>query len=41
LSIAAIVELLMAPAYPLWGLTLFATNIFAVYALVAHGGHDS
>lgn len=41
LSIGAIVELLMAPAYPLWGLTLFATNIFAVYALVAHGGHDS
>lgn len=41
LSIAAIVELLMAPAYPLWGLTLFATNIFAVYALVAHGAHDS
>ena len=41
LSIAAIIELLMAPAYPLWGLSLFATNILAVYALVAHGGHDT
>jgi hypothetical protein len=37
LSIAAIIELLMMPAYPLWGLTLFATNIFALYGLIAHG----
>ncbi|HJS95151.1 MAG TPA: hypothetical protein VJ741_12890 [Solirubrobacteraceae bacterium] len=37
LSIGAIVALLEMPAYPLWGLTLFAVNIVAVYALAAHG----
>jgi hypothetical protein len=37
LSIGAIVQLLMLPAYPLWGLMLFATNVFALYGLIAHG----
>jgi hypothetical protein len=37
LGIAALVELLMMPAYPLWGLALFATNIFALYGLAAYG----
>ena len=40
LAIAALVELLMMPAYPLWGVTLFATNIFALYGLIAHGARD-
>jgi hypothetical protein len=37
LSIAAIMQLMMMPAYPFWGLALFALDIIAVYALVAHG----
>jgi hypothetical protein len=41
LAIAALVELLMMPAYPLWGLTLFATNIFALYGLAAHAPRQS
>ncbi|HJS94405.1 MAG TPA: hypothetical protein VJ741_09090 [Solirubrobacteraceae bacterium] len=37
LSLAALMQLLMAPAYPFWAITLFAVNIIAVYALAAHG----
>jgi hypothetical protein len=37
LSLAAIMQLLMAPAYPFWAISLFAVDIIAVYALVAHG----
>ncbi len=37
LSIAALVALLMAPAYPGWALALFFLDILAVYALVGHG----
>lgn len=40
LSIGAIVALLEMPAYPLWGLTLFATTILAVFGLVAHGARE-
>lgn len=40
LSVGAIVALLEMPAYPLWGLTLFATSILAVYGLVAHGARE-
>jgi hypothetical protein len=40
LSIGAIVALLSMPAYPLWGLTLFAVNILAVYGLIAHGARE-
>jgi|SRR5689334_23769953 len=40
LSIGAVVALLEMPAYPLWGLTLFATSILAVYGLLAHGARD-
>jgi hypothetical protein len=40
LAIAAIVELLMMPAYPLWSLSLFAANIFALYGLAAHGDRE-
>jgi hypothetical protein len=37
LSLNAIVQLLMMPAYPLWGLSLFALAVLALYGLVAHG----
>lgn len=37
LSLAALMQLLMAPAYPFWAIALLALNIIAVYALVVHG----
>jgi hypothetical protein len=37
LSLGAIASLLMMPAYPFWGLALFALAILALYGLVAHG----
>jgi hypothetical protein len=37
LSLGAIAQLLMMPAYPFWSLALFATDIVAVYGLVAYG----
>lgn len=40
LSFGAIVALLEMPAYPLWGLTLFAVSILAVYGLIAHGARE-
>jgi hypothetical protein len=37
LSVNAIVQLLMMPAYPFWSLCIFAIDVLAVYGLVAHG----
>lgn len=37
LSLAALMQLLMMPAYPFLAIALFALDIIAVYALVAHG----
>jgi hypothetical protein len=37
LSLNAIAQLLMMPAYPFWSLTLFAVDILALYGLIAHG----
>jgi hypothetical protein len=37
LSLTALAQLLMMPAYPFWGLALFAVAILAIYALIAHG----
>jgi hypothetical protein len=37
LSLNAIAQLLMMPAYPFWSLTLFAVDILAVYGLIAYG----
>jgi hypothetical protein len=37
LSLNAIAQLLMIPAYPLWSLAIFAIDILAVYGLVAYG----
>jgi hypothetical protein len=37
LSLNAIAQLLMMPAYPFWSLSLFAIAVLAIYGLVAHG----
>jgi hypothetical protein len=37
LSLNAIAQLLMMPAYPFWSLTLFAVDVLALYGLIAHG----
>ncbi len=37
LSLNAIAQLLMIPAYPFWSLTIFALDMFAIYGLVAYG----
>lgn len=34
----ALAQLLMMPAYPLWSLALFATDVVVIYGLVVHGG---
>lgn len=37
LSLNAIAQLLMMPAYPFWSLAIFAIDIVAIYGLVAFG----
>jgi hypothetical protein len=37
LSLNAIAQLLMIPAYPFWSLAIFAIDILAIYGLVAYG----
>lgn len=37
LSINAITQLLMMPAYPFWSLCIFALDVLAIYGLIAHG----
>jgi hypothetical protein len=37
LSLNAIAQLLMIPAYPFWSLSIFAVDILAIYGLVAYG----
>ena len=37
LSLNAVAQLLMMPAYPLWSLSIFAIDILALYGLVAYG----
>jgi hypothetical protein len=39
LSLNAIAQLLMMPAYPFWSLIIFAVDIIAVYGLIAYGKH--
>jgi hypothetical protein len=41
LSLNAIAQLLMMPAYPFWSLSIFAVDILAVYALIAYGNRTS
>jgi hypothetical protein len=37
LSINAIAQLLMMPAYPFWSLSIFTLNLLAMYGLIAYG----
>jgi len=37
LSLNAIAQLLMMPAYPFWSLSIFAVDILAIYGLIAYG----
>jgi|tagenome__1003787_1003787.scaffolds.fasta_scaffold20905246_4 hypothetical protein len=37
LSLNAIVQLLMIPAYPFWSLAIFAIDFLAIYGLCAYG----
>jgi hypothetical protein len=39
LSLNAIAQLLMMPAYPFWSLAIFAVDILALYGLIAYGQH--
>jgi hypothetical protein len=39
LSLNALAQLLMMPAYPLWSLLIFTVDILAIYGLVAYGQH--
>lgn len=36
-SLNAIAQLLMMPAYPFWSLSIFAVDILAIYGLIAYG----
>jgi hypothetical protein len=37
LSLNALAQLLMMPAYPFWSLAIFAVDILALYGLIAYG----
>ena len=37
LSLNALAQLLMMPAYPFWSLSIFAIDILAIYGLIAYG----
>jgi hypothetical protein len=37
LSLNALAQLLMMPAYPFWSLCIFAVDILAIYGLIAYG----
>jgi len=37
-SLNALAQLLMIPAYPFWSLAVFAIDILALYGLAAYGG---
>ena len=37
LSVNAIAQLLMIPAYPFWSLAIFTLDVLAIYGLVAYG----
>ena len=41
LSVNAIAQLLMIPAYPFWSLCIFALDVLAIYGLVAYGSRIS
>jgi hypothetical protein len=37
LSLDALAQLLMIPAYPFWSLAIFAVDVVALYGLIAYG----
>ena len=37
LSLNAIVQLMMIPAYPFWSLAVFALDVLGIYGLIAYG----
>jgi hypothetical protein len=37
LSVNAVAQLLMMPAYPFWALAIFTLDILAIYGLIAFG----
>ena len=39
-SLNALAQLLMMPAFPLWSLSIFAVDILILYGLIAYGGRD-
>jgi hypothetical protein len=39
LSLNAIAQLLMMPAYPFWSLAIFTIDVLAIYGLIAYGQH--
>jgi hypothetical protein len=41
LSLNAIVQLLMIPAYPFWSLAIFTLDVLAIFGLVAYGSRIS
>jgi hypothetical protein len=41
LSLNAIVQLMMIPAYPFWSLSVFTLDILAIFGLVAYGARIS
>jgi hypothetical protein len=38
-SVNAIGQLYYIPAYPFWGLSMFAVDLLIIYGLAAYGGH--
>ena len=41
LSVGAIVQLLMIPAYPFWSLSIFALDVLAIFGLLTYGARIS
>ena len=39
-SVNALVQLLFLPAFPVWSIALFATDIFVLYALLVYGSKE-
>lgn len=39
-SLNAVVQVLMLPAYPLWALTMFGLDMLVIYGLVVHGARS-
>jgi hypothetical protein len=40
-ALNAIAQMLIMPAYPLWGICLFVLDVLVIYGLIAHGARRS